>query len=328
MARFPEAQWRPLADNWASQGRMTRYDLVILHTMVGSLVGTDGFFRKDGYGGVESHFGVGADGTVYQWQDTQYRAEANGTANSRAISIETEDINTRVWPKWNTNDGAAVPAWTDAQVQSIAKILAWASTQHAIPLVGVASSGSKVRGIAYHRLGVPGHAGATSSITGGELWSSAAGKVCPGPRRTAQIPGIINMAVRLRDGGSKTLVKPAPQPTIPPEASKMQIELYVAGDGSFRATAMVETDSPVASDAYVTLGSTWGGSTFGVTALRHDGAVLGRWDPVVQNNCQWSEKLPSGTRVVTFEGNVQVAPTAADRGTGPAAAIWEIPPHS
>lgn len=188
---------------------MARHDLIILHTMVGSLEGTDGYFRRDGYGGAESHFGVGGLGTVYQWQDTLYRAEANGAANSRAISIETADMS-KPFPQWNTQDGNAVPAWTDDQCEAIAGILAWCSTVHAIPLVAVTNSKPGGRGVGYHRLGVPGSRAATVSVTGGELWSSAAGKVCPGPRRTAQIPAIIRAAIDIRDKTSSPVVAATP----------------------------------------------------------------------------------------------------------------------
>lgn len=183
MARY--GTWRPLASNWASQPKMAKYDLVILHTMVGSLAGTDNYFKGDGYGGPESHFGVGYDGTVYQWQDTLYQAEANATANKRAISIETADMGTG-FPPWNTSDGAAVPAWTQAQLDALVKLVDWICTKHGIPRTAVPDSLPTRRGIAYHRLGVPGYI-----VSGGETWSSARGKQCPGPKRIAQIPGII-----------------------------------------------------------------------------------------------------------------------------------------
>jgi hypothetical protein len=77
MPKMPGAKWVPLAANWDKQPRLLKHDLVILHTMVGSLWGTDGYFRRDGYGGAESHFGVGYDGEILQWQDTNYKAEAN-----------------------------------------------------------------------------------------------------------------------------------------------------------------------------------------------------------------------------------------------------------
>lgn len=185
MARYSGASWRPLANNWSAQPRLTTHDLIILHTMVGSLTSTDGYFRNNGYGGPESHFGVGHDGTVYQWQDSVYRAEANGAANARAISIETADLGPG-FPRWDTNSGNAVPAWTDEQCDAIARIIAWACSTHDIPCVLIPDSKPSRRGVGYHRQGVPGYA-----VPGGELWSSARGKVCPGPRRIAQIPGVV-----------------------------------------------------------------------------------------------------------------------------------------
>jgi hypothetical protein len=164
---------------------MTRYDLVIAHTAVGSLEGVYNYFRRDGYGGAESHFMVGYDGTVWQFQDTQYQAEANGAANRRAISIETADIGIG-FQRWDTADGGAVPAWTNAQLDALVKLIGWICTTHNIPRVAVTDSLPSRRGIAYHRLGVPGYA-----VPNGEIWSSSRGKTCPGPRRIAQLPGII-----------------------------------------------------------------------------------------------------------------------------------------
>jgi hypothetical protein len=84
-------------------------NIVCAHTMVGSLAGTDSQFKRDGFGGVESHFGVGHDGTIYQWQDTDYEADANLNGKD-VISIETADTGTG-FPSWS---GENVPAWTDA----------------------------------------------------------------------------------------------------------------------------------------------------------------------------------------------------------------------
>jgi hypothetical protein len=172
---------------------MIKYDLVILHTMVGGLAGTDNYFKGDGYGGPESHFGVGYDGTVYQWQDTIYQAEANGAANKRAVSIETADMGTG-FPQWNTSDGTAVPPWTPAQLDAIVKLVDWICTTHNIPRTAVTDSLPTRRGIAYHRLGVPGYI-----VSGGEQWSSSRGKQCPGPKRINQIPGIIARLNREED---------------------------------------------------------------------------------------------------------------------------------
>lgn len=199
MARY--GIWRPLASNWSAQLRIQKHDLIILHTMVGSLWGTDAYFRQNGYGGNEAHFGVGHDGELLQWQDTDWQTDANGAANRRAISIETADIG-QGFPRWNTRDGNAVPAWTSAQVDKLIDLIVWICQTHNIPCVGVLDSKPERRGVAYHRLGVPGYV-----VPGGELWSSARGKSCPGPARIKQIPNIIARAANILDSSQQALTK-------------------------------------------------------------------------------------------------------------------------
>lgn len=200
MARYPGAQWRPLAADWNRQRRMERHDIICLHTMVGSLSGTDAYFKKNGYGGTESHFGIGHDGTNYQWCDTEFRADANLDGNHRIISIETADTGPG-FARWNTNDGSQVPAWTDAQVEEIAATVAWCCTVHDIPCQLIPDSRPERRGVGYHRQGCDGNF-PDRRVPGGERWSSAAGKVCPGNRRIAQIPKIIEKARRIMGGVS------------------------------------------------------------------------------------------------------------------------------
>lgn len=191
MARMPGAKWQPLATNFASQPKMRAYDIICVHTMVGGLIGTDGYFRTGnglGYAGTESHFGTGGEGEIVQWQDTLYQAEANLNGNHHILSIENADMGPG-FPKWNTQDGSAVPAFTEAQREAIAQIIAWACKAHNIPCVLIPDAKPGRRGIGYHRQGVPGY-----MVAGAERWSNAQGKVCPGNRRVAQIPGIIKRA--------------------------------------------------------------------------------------------------------------------------------------
>lgn len=193
MPRYGE--WRPLAGNWAAQPELRRHDLVLLHTMAGSLPGTDAYFRDDGYGGTESHFGVGGDGRCWQWQDTTRRAEANREANDAAISIETEDRDGhRRFPRWSGSD---VPAWTPEQVARLADLVAWCCRTHDIPCVLVPDSRPGRRGVGFHRIGID-----PWRVAGGEKWSTAVGKVCPGDRRVAQVPDVIARARRILAGSS------------------------------------------------------------------------------------------------------------------------------
>lgn len=206
MARMPVSVWKPLPR--PSGTRMARYDLVVIHTMVGSLTGTDGYFRKL-TNGVNSHFGTGGGGEIWQWVDTAVRSGANGAGNHRAITIENADMGPG-FGAWNTRDGNAVPAFTPQQIEANAQICAWAHRVHGVPLVLADTSRPSARGIGFHRLGVNPH-----RVPDGELWSSSYGKTCPAPRRIAQIPQILARAKQIV-GGPVTIL-PAPKPAPLPE---------------------------------------------------------------------------------------------------------------
>lgn len=188
---MPGALWKPLPN--PSETRMSRYDLVVIHTMVGSLAGTDGYFRRL-TNGVNSHFGTGGYGENWQWVDTSVRSGANGAGNHRAITIENADMGPG-FKAWNTKNPADVPAFTPQQIETNAQICAWAHREHGVPLVAADTSLPGERGIGYHRLGCDPY-----RVPGGEKWSSSYGKVCPAPRRIAQIPLIIARAQQIVNG--------------------------------------------------------------------------------------------------------------------------------
>lgn len=209
MARMPGAEWvGPHHDN----GTMAKYDIVCLHTIVGTAPAH------------AAHFSTRGDGHIYQSRDTAFRSAANLDGNYRVIAIENADRDGAFSP-WNTNDGHAVPAFTAQQIEAIARICSWAYFTHGIPLVACPDSRPGSKGIAYHRQGISGNwAGYyyDGVVPGGEVWTASSGKVCPGDRRIAQVPQIIarareiaglsvvqrkeDMTVRLVRGDSTTQV--------------------------------------------------------------------------------------------------------------------------
>ncbi len=191
MARMPDVQWRPLPRGFGT--RMTRYDLVLVHTCVGSFEGTDGYFRS-GKTASNSHFLTGGYGEIRQLGDTAFRSAANADGNHRSITIENADMGPG-FAAWNTRDGGAVPAFTPQQVEANARICAWAHLAHGVPLAAADTSRPNARGVGFHRLGCDPY-----RVPDGERWSSAYGKVCPGPRRIAQIPQIIARAIEIVNG--------------------------------------------------------------------------------------------------------------------------------
>lgn len=204
--KVPDTEWDPLGKQ--TEPKMTAHDIVCLHTMVGTLSGTAAYFHNNGYGGTESHLGVGHDGETLQWQDLMYQADANNEGNDRVISIETQDMG-GPFPRWSGSD---VPPWTNAQVIKITDLLdticdkkfhrncpkTWECYKFGIPRVLIPDTKPGRRGIGYHRQGVN-----PWRVSGGELWSLARGKVCPGDKRIAQLTDVI--IPRVADLGDPTI---------------------------------------------------------------------------------------------------------------------------
>lgn len=194
MARMPGAVWQG-----EHGGReMARYDIVCLHTIVGYAPAH------------AAHFSTNAAGKIFQSRDTRFRSAANLEGNYRVIAVENEDHGP-AFGQWNTGDGHAVPAFTAAQVETIARICAWAHETHGIPLVACPDSKPGSRGIGYHRQGVDGNwDGYTygGRVAGGEVWTNFRGKVCPGDRRIAQIPRIIARAKQLAGETEEDVMTP------------------------------------------------------------------------------------------------------------------------
>lgn len=187
MARMPDVPFLGIT----SSGQMRRWDIVCVHTIVG--------FQS---GGNAAHFTTGAGGHIIQARDTIFQSAANYLGNYRVIAIENEDQGP-AFGGWNTRDGHAVPGFTDAQAEAIAKICAWAHREHGIPLVLCPDSRTSSRGIAYHRQGVDGDFGPFAfggRVFGGELWSTSTGKVCPGDRRIRQLIDVIIPRARVIAG--------------------------------------------------------------------------------------------------------------------------------
>lgn len=71
---------------------------------------------------LESHFGLGYDGDLGQFIGTNTRADANASANVRAISLESASNLDHTDP------------WTSGQVEAIIRLGVWLHQFHGIPL--------------------------------------------------------------------------------------------------------------------------------------------------------------------------------------------------
>lgn len=112
-------------------------------------------------GGIESHFYIRYDGTVEQYRDTDYQADANVMANGFAVSIETE--------------GLAGGKWTDKQLAAIKALLLWLNKVEGIPLRVPKTWDDS--GVGYH-------------VLFEKQWDGR-GAVCPGPNRIEQFKKVL-----------------------------------------------------------------------------------------------------------------------------------------
>jgi hypothetical protein len=182
---------------------MAAHNIVVIHTMAGFFSNVDRDFHANGYKGLESHLGVRADGFTKQWQDLEFRADANGDGNDDCISIETEDHGPR-FPSWTGSD---VPPFTEEQIDAIVKHVTWICDKYGIPKQLIPDTKPGRRGIGYHRQGIAGNYPPpyTGIKVGGKIWSKATGKACPGDERIWQIINIIIPRVAGRQAGGGLL---------------------------------------------------------------------------------------------------------------------------
>lgn len=151
--------------------------IINIHTMVWDIGNCERYFAQSGR--PYSHFGTGHDGEIRQWQDLRYRAASCLHGNPYNISIENADTGAG-FPRWS---GSNVPDFTDAQVESLIVLVSWLCHRFGLPKSAISTTCPHERGIGWHRLGV----NPWRNTSCGRLWSSAAGKVCPGDRRIHQI---------------------------------------------------------------------------------------------------------------------------------------------
>ncbi|WP_318201026.1 N-acetylmuramoyl-L-alanine amidase [Streptomyces sp. SCL15-4] len=129
---------------------------------------------------LESHFGLGYDGSLAQFIGTETRADATGAANRRADGTGAVSLESA------SNTSASDP-WTAAQVESIIKLGVWLHEKHGIPLRACRTASDP--GFGYHRLF--------------KEWNPDAHS-CPGDARIKQFHDVIMPGIIARATGKTT----------------------------------------------------------------------------------------------------------------------------
>ena len=200
MSRFPGANWVPSPYHGATRQRGRAF---VLHVAVANV---EALAPRSN---ASWHFYVAKNGKITQYIDTDHISWATGDGNPTVVSAETEGgvVN------------ANIEEWTGSQIESLAQIFAWLHKDEGIPLRLMSDSRRESRGLGYHRLGID-----PWRVSGGELWSSAKGKICPGEGKIKQMTKILYRALQIVDG-----------PTVPAPTERidtMQFAIYSAKGGT------------------------------------------------------------------------------------------------
>lgn len=169
---------------------------VVEHVESGTEDGTDSWFRNP-QAQASAHFGIGNDGRIDQWVDTDDKAWAEAFYNPRAYSIETE--------------GGPDTPLTNAQVESFARLFTWLANLDGIPFQ--ITDDPNGRGLITH--------GDLGSLGGSHFG-------CPGDQRKAQRGAILDRARQLVGQPPQPASNPAPAPAPAPSGDIYSVEAIVA----------------------------------------------------------------------------------------------------
>lgn len=155
MAKYPGAKWDPIPEN-GTQDTINPTQFIVHSVIAPWTADRIGEYWRDSTN-LESHFGLGYAGDLNQYIDTTVRADANASANVRAVSIET------------ASNTSGTDPWTAAQLEKLVQLGVWLNSTHGIPAkLPTTWNGT---GMGYHRLYAS--------------WSTS-GTACPGDARVKQ----------------------------------------------------------------------------------------------------------------------------------------------
>lgn len=207
--------------------------VLILHIAVSESASLYSYFNGPS-GGVESHFYIRRDGTVEQYRDTAFEADANTDANRFAISIETQ--------------GMEHGEWTPEQVAAIKALIDWCHDVHDIPkTVPKSWDGS---GVGFHTQ-FPGR------------WDKR-GASCPGPDRKRQYwDTLVPWMTEVSGLTLPPLEEQEWTPTGDWSTKDIQTLVGVTADGVYGPGTTSAVRDLQASSLDLTADGLWGGTTEG-----------------------------------------------------------------
>lgn len=163
---------------------------LVLHTAVTAAHDLFSYYTSSGTD-IGAHFYLDADGTLYQFVDTDRQCAHAYAANPWSIALES----------WDGGDPAHTP-WTQAQLDTIDALC------RELDIPGQALKASASDGVGYH--------------SEYPAWTGTTHHTCPDAPRIAQVPGII---ARLKKGGFLMALSDADQTNLANDAKAIRLRL-------------------------------------------------------------------------------------------------------
>ncbi len=134
--RYPGSTWVPSPNFGTRRGRQPV--AIVEHIMCGPLASCDRWFGET-QSQVSAHFGIGKDGAVHQYVDTDAEAWANGAPLKPDLSLPwlALAVKTGLNPNWITlsieHEGQPGDPWTPEMLGADIALARWLSSQYSIP---------------------------------------------------------------------------------------------------------------------------------------------------------------------------------------------------
>lgn len=106
---------------------------IVMHLMDGNLKGTDAWFRNPD-AKASTHYGVGKDGTVYQWVDEADMAWANGRVDAPKWRLLDPKVNPNLVTVSIEHEGVTGHVWTPEQYKADVELVRAIAGRYGIPL--------------------------------------------------------------------------------------------------------------------------------------------------------------------------------------------------
>lgn len=124
--------WKKSPNFWSGR-KGYKPELIVIHIMDGTLVGTDAWFANSA-AQVSAHYGIGKNGEVHQYVKEEDAAWHAGRVDAPSAKLVKSNVNPNLYTIGIEHEGKAEDVWTEAMKQSSAGLIREICDRWQIPI--------------------------------------------------------------------------------------------------------------------------------------------------------------------------------------------------